>query len=362
MTQNVVAATEWCSLTRENAAELASAHKKKADPLAKKKIPPSLLSAEHIKEYVLATGLISPFYEGGKKKRRLKKASYEGRIGSVAYTYEERVLKKVPFEDNKLKVKANSIVFVECDLDFRLPEYIALRFNLQIRHVHRGLLLGTGPIVDPGFWGKLCIPLHNLTSEDYYIPLEEGLIWVEFTKTTSTVSGDAAIGADASTSEFWDIREFIQKAAKENGNGKLIEIQSSIDKVVSDSRKAAISARNDASIAKKYTTKISWAAGLAILAGFIGLVTLVYTQYSYNVSQLALYNNYISIAEKRLEDSLVMNESLSKKVDDLGIKLDQYAGLEKKIAEMSKVIDSLSSENASIRQDINRISAEKTPQ
>ncbi|MCM0751280.1 hypothetical protein DEA98_07755 [Brucella pseudogrignonensis] len=177
-----------------------------------------------------------------------------------------------------------------------------------------------------------------MTSEDYYIPLEEGLIWVEFTKTTSTVSGDAAIGADASTSEFWDIREFIQKAAKENGNGKLIEIQSSIDKVVSDSRKAAISARNDASIAKKYTTKISWAAGLAILAGFIGLVTLVYTQYSYNVSQLALYNNYISIAEKRLEDSLVMNESLSKKVDDLGIKLDQYAGLEKRLLKCPKLL------------------------
>ncbi|MCM0751279.1 hypothetical protein DEA98_07750 [Brucella pseudogrignonensis] len=78
MTQNVVAATEWCSLTRENAAELASAHKKKADPLAKKKIPPSLLSAEHIKEYVLATGLISPFYEGGKKNVGLRRHLMRG--------------------------------------------------------------------------------------------------------------------------------------------------------------------------------------------------------------------------------------------------------------------------------------------
>ncbi len=28
--------------------------------------------------------------------------------------------------------------------------------------VYKGLLLGTGPIVDPGFVGKLYIPLHKL--------------------------------------------------------------------------------------------------------------------------------------------------------------------------------------------------------
>jgi hypothetical protein len=48
--------------------------------------------------------------------------------------------------------------------------------------VHRGLLLGTGPLVDPGFVGRLFIPLHNLTSQPYTLLGGEGLIWVEFTK------------------------------------------------------------------------------------------------------------------------------------------------------------------------------------
>jgi hypothetical protein len=44
--------------------------------------------------------------------------------------------------------------------------------------------LGTGPLVDPGFRGKLLIPLHNLTATPYKMDLSKELIWLEFTKTT----------------------------------------------------------------------------------------------------------------------------------------------------------------------------------
>ena len=112
-------------------------------------------------------------------------------------------------DEELVVIAANSIVFVECDLDFRLPDFLALRFNLHIRHVHRGLLLGTGPLVDPGYWGKLCIPLHNLTDEDYLIPRTEGLIWIEFTKTSlfqqkepTTLGRDPLEGAPKEYSEI----------------------------------------------------------------------------------------------------------------------------------------------------------------
>lgn len=84
------------TLTREEGERLANAVRGKPDPLKAKKIPPSLLSAEHVREYVMATGLISPFHEGGKKKR-LKKASYEGKIGEKAYKFENGGLVRVPF-------------------------------------------------------------------------------------------------------------------------------------------------------------------------------------------------------------------------------------------------------------------------
>src|SRR5690606_6283003 len=154
------------------------------------------------------------------------------RIGKNAYIFKKGNSAPQPaLEDGakNLKVPANSIVFVESDLDFRLPPFIAIRFNLQINHVHRGLLLGTGPLVDPGFWGKLCIPLHNLTNEDYEIPLEEGLFWVEFTKTTSV----PVAGRPPSNTGFWDIRDFIRKASQPSDLTKpAIPILSSIPDMV----------------------------------------------------------------------------------------------------------------------------------
>jgi hypothetical protein len=89
------------------------------------------------------------------------------------------------FEDLKngiFLLKKNSIAFVELEPHFRLPEYIACSFNLKVKTVYKGLLLGTGPIVDPGYTGKLFFPLHNLTNNDYQIDLKKSIISMEFTK------------------------------------------------------------------------------------------------------------------------------------------------------------------------------------
>ena len=81
-----------------------------------------------------------------------------------------------------IQLARNSISYLWIREKLLLPEYIAARFNLHIRHVHKGILLGTGPLVDSGFFGRLLIPLHNLTDNDYTIVGGDGIIWVEFTK------------------------------------------------------------------------------------------------------------------------------------------------------------------------------------
>jgi len=139
---------EIFELDRDNAKLLAEPYKpgapSKNQPELIANIPYSLLSAEHISLVVKETGLISPFYSKGGRKSRLKKAAYEGRIGDKAYYYNKDGALELIFERGShdcLTVPKNQIVFVECDLDFRLPEFIALRFNLQIQHVHRASCL-----------------------------------------------------------------------------------------------------------------------------------------------------------------------------------------------------------------------------
>lgn len=144
------------------------------------KVARSLLSAVAIRNYARVTGMIHPFLDD-----RIKAASYEVGMGGTFILWKDGARHDQPIHAlGSITLPANSISFIQTGVTFRLPHYMALRFNLQIAHVHRGILLGTGPLVDPGFEGVLLIPLHNLTSSPYTIPLTEPLIWVEFTKTT----------------------------------------------------------------------------------------------------------------------------------------------------------------------------------
>jgi deoxycytidine triphosphate deaminase len=146
-----------------------------------KDIPPSLLCAKDIDLYIKATGLVDPYYP-----ERLKSASYEVLFeGDVIYWDDNNKECREPInKGDRFELRKNAIVFVYTKTKFRLPNYIGLRFNLRINLVHKGLLLGTGPLIDPGFKGQLLVPLHNMTANDYVLVGGEGFFWVEFTKTT----------------------------------------------------------------------------------------------------------------------------------------------------------------------------------
>lgn len=145
-------------------------------------VEPSLLSSAEIEDYARATAMIYPF-----RTSNLKSSSYGAAIKGdhLLWLPASDKLEKRPIDaTTPCRLPANSISFVEIDAAFQLPYYIGLRFNLAITHVHRGLLLGTGPLIDPGFWGRILIPIHNLTESDYFIPGGDILVWFEFTKTT----------------------------------------------------------------------------------------------------------------------------------------------------------------------------------
>jgi len=81
-------------------------------------------------------------------------------------------------------VPKHSLVFVRLRQTLRVPFYIIGRHNLKIRYVYQGLLLGTGPQVDPGYVGQLIIPLHNLTTRDVQLFIERSFVSIDFVRTT----------------------------------------------------------------------------------------------------------------------------------------------------------------------------------
>ena len=230
------------------------------DPLPE--IPPALLNSADIISYVEKVGILDPFHPEPERKK-LKSASYEvDMLGKVLFWEEEartdEPTTKTLNRGDEFLLKPLSIAFVEVEPVFRLPYYIALRFNLTITNVYRGLLLGTGPLIDPGFEGKIYVPLHNLTDTEYCLRGGDGLIWMEFTKlsphrewcqhvcTTQTCGrprqSDLRLFPKEKTN--LKLREYLRKA---NPNGA---VRSSIPGEVHSAQKAAKSAVSTADRAR----------------------------------------------------------------------------------------------------------------
>jgi deoxycytidine triphosphate deaminase len=155
-------------------------------------IPAALLNSSDFYNYVSATGMVFPFEEN-----QSKSASYAVRVGQKAIYWDgDDILGEIALKSGQtFKVPPNSIVYIKTKETFRLPTYIAMRFNLKINNVHRGILLGTGPLVDPGYEGHLLIPLHNLTTNTYYFHEGDTFVWAEFTKVSPYSDWDPACGA-----------------------------------------------------------------------------------------------------------------------------------------------------------------------
>jgi deoxycytidine triphosphate deaminase len=248
---------------------------KSLDPFPE--IEPSLLNSADIHDYVRMTGMLYPY-----ESDDLKSASYEASIYWKCIVWDEKNERQDLYleegKDEAVILKANSIALVQVKPQFRLPDYIALRFNLKIKHVHRGILLGTGPLVDPGFEGKLIIPLHNLTTNDYTFKRGEGLIWVEFTKTTMTremKASDSGLRRRGFYRPFPDDKKnhdpdwYIEKATKHKS------IRSSIPDALRQGLEAAKSAEGQAKEAEAGAKRVEeYVKLLSVGGGIVLLLTL----------------------------------------------------------------------------------------
>lgn len=271
-------------------------------------IYPALLNSSDIFDYVDATGMLEPFYEN-----KLKSASYEAAIaGQCKYWDEDGKEHNIFLEKDgdKFTLHPNSIAFVEVEPTFRLPDYIALRFNLKISHVYRGLLLGTGPLIDPGFKGKIYIPLHNLTSNTYHFSYGEGLIWIEFTKISNNVRWDGACAGLARRGDYKEFPEgkldkslddFLKKA---NQGGM---IGSSIPDAIGDAQKSAKKASNAARLS-------SFWGFVSILAFAVGFAALIYSSWELQRESFKSFDEKIDFLRKE-------NKELRDKIDEITPKI-----------------------------------------
>ena len=303
-------------------------------------ISPALLNSADIKKYIDKDCLIE---QGSFDSKLLKTASYEMRFMGKLYDWiitDEGQLKprcREIIEGRPTTLFRNSITYLWMNEQLFLPEYIAARFNLHIRHVHRGLLLGTGPLVDPGFSGSLLIPLHNLTDNDYEVKGGDGIIWVEFTKLTRNkfwkISDKTGISRPPYLKMFPNVKdmddpmEYFMKSKVTDAGG----VQSAFHGALDQARGAAEAARQSAESSEKNTDRFKRLYTLAAVASalliLLAVGTIIFQGY-FLVNQVATTTMELNrqVDADRIE-RVAKAVSLIERIDNLEERL-QEAGAE----------------------------------
>ena len=260
-------------------------------------IQPALLNSADIADYVRETGMIYPFHQ-----KDLCGATYKVRLKGVCVDYgqdgiqDEKHIYRVGEDDSdlpnaqetnkyecreKVVLKPNSITFVTLEPVFQIPDYLVIRFNLKIVHVYKGLLLGTGPIIDPGFKGRLSIPLHNLTSNEYEFKADDSMIVLEFTKMSpnsiwqSKPQRNARIGKYIKTRIDPDrpLIQYINRALNESSATGII---SSVDEVMRTAKNARKDAQEAAQKVSETIKKLYLSLGIGTVVAIIALFAAVF--------------------------------------------------------------------------------------
>ncbi len=288
-------------------------------------IPPALLNSAHIKAYIAKTGMVFPYFPADdSKKDRITSASLTMTIGPEVLYWDfpksaflqpkdkQCYSAKLKMED-EIMLRPNSITYLRPLERFNIPDYIAVRFNLRIVHVHRGLLLGTGPLLDPGYKGYPMIPVHNLTENTYTVRVGEQFINVEFTK----ISDVSSISIMKSLRD-----EYPFTYAKNSGKTFDYSFIKFIDKHVPSRKvKSSLSGVIDqARHVVQQQRKLTWGA---LIGALIAIAALIVGGYRLTISATETINS----ARDRIDQHIVQED----RIEQFQIELDK---LENEIEEL----------------------------
>jgi dCTP deaminase len=141
----------------------------------------AVLTDVEIRRLVEEAELISEFVEGS-----LSGASYDLRLGHECFTRGEHRMLSVDSPSHRLGPgQFILLTSLEC---LRLPDDVVGRAGLISRWAQRGLISLFSPQIDPGFQGRIVVPLFNAGDGPVTLKLGETMFTVEFARTTGCAS------------------------------------------------------------------------------------------------------------------------------------------------------------------------------
>ncbi len=149
-------------------------------------VPPAELKDDHgvlLQDKIRMLAEQEVLITEGYDESNVQPASYDLTLGKECYTG-TRGRFELTDRNPILSIESYDIAVVSTQEELKLPQYIIGRFNIRIGLIYRGILLVTGPQVDPGYEGKLYTVLYNFSRQPIQLHLDEHVTTIDFIKTT----------------------------------------------------------------------------------------------------------------------------------------------------------------------------------
>lgn len=154
-----------------------------------------VLLSDRIKFYCEKVHLIEDF-----KEEFLQPACYTLHVGSKFYLNDKEIY---PNENGEIKIPENGLLYFRVKEKINLPYYMIACHDLRVKQVYRGLLVGRGLQVDPGYSGYINYPIFNFTYDEKILKVGDEIGSIHFIKTTPF--GDGKVDASIKTEQ--DLRK-----------------------------------------------------------------------------------------------------------------------------------------------------------
>lgn len=146
-------------------------------PLTAWHVDRGVLLSDRIEFYCKHYDLITPF-----NSEDLRPAAYDLRVGDYYSVAGGGSVELQPGDE--ITIPPYQVAIIQIRETLNLPLFIIGRWNIRVKHAYKGLLWVGGAQVDPGWRGKLCCPIYNLSSKPVRLRHGDPLASIDFVVTT----------------------------------------------------------------------------------------------------------------------------------------------------------------------------------
>jgi len=176
-----------------------------------------VLNKNEIHELCEKNNLLQPH-----NPKNIKYASYDLTVGEECRLASEKRVKKVG-KNGVVEIPPYEVCFTLTEEKINLPNDVCALLFSRIRGMKEGFLMHPQPPIDPGFSGRLCILIHNLSNKTIKLCRGEHIASIVFLRLHSSLKEGYGSNADDKYKEAESLEDIVSDAVYTPALGETVK-------------------------------------------------------------------------------------------------------------------------------------------